>query len=98
MGNTTEKQAAVDRLQNLTDTFYAKIDKLRDALYDLENVAEDVGRIASDVQDETQDEIERRVNPTVVLLEDIGLSTERKYSVLDIERLKIAVKWALEGE
>ncbi len=32
-----------------------------------------------------------------VLLADIGLSPDRKYSVLEIERLQTAVLWALGG-
>ena len=33
-----------------------------------------------------------------LILEDIGLSATAHYSLADIERLKIAVKWALEGD
>lgn len=32
------------------------------------------------------------------LLEDIGLTPDRKYSVVEIDRLKLAIEWALDGQ
>ena len=37
-------------------------------------------------------------NRVKTLMEDVGLSPNRKYSISEIDRLKLAIEWALGGD
>lgn len=51
----------------------------------------------SDISSVHQEQIIDQITKIEKLVEDIGLNPDRKYSILEIDRLKTAIEWALGG-
>lgn len=75
--------------------------KLQQIAHDIQHAITEIEGGVSSLEDaisELPSAQEEQNDTAEKFLEELGLSATKRYSLVDVERLKIAVKWALEGE